>query len=182
MAVKTYRDNLAIVVVIWVANLLGYYTVYFHLRYLEGDYFSNVLAFGGCEAFAYSIAGILTPKLGLRVSHVLQLSLIVLGALSYLVLKQPHPELLPIALGLASLGINWGCSCNWNGNVQIFPVIYAASTNGICNLFGRFASALAPLLAEAAPPKPMMTIMGVCLVGAALSVRLKVGKGRTTSA
>ena len=141
---KVHFRNLLIAIVLWVSNLLSYYTVYFHIRYLGGDYFFNILAFGGCEVAAYAIGAVITAKIGFKASYCTSHIITIVAALLYMALKDNYTDLLPLVMALAGFGIVWGCNVNWNGNALLFPVIYASSTNGICNLFGRFASALAP--------------------------------------
>jgi len=129
---KQHKKNLCIAIVQWVSNLLSYYTVYFNIRHLNGDYFFNTLAFGACELAAYGFGAYLTSKFGLKVSLQTSFTLTFAATILYLLVKDDYAELLPIVLAIAGFGIIWGCNNNWNGNATLFPVIYASSTNGIC--------------------------------------------------
>jgi uncharacterized membrane protein len=68
---EVYRRNLLIAIVLWCSVLMGYYTIYFHIRYLEGDFFYNVLAFGVCELSAYGVGLYFTKKVGVKNSYTL---------------------------------------------------------------------------------------------------------------
>jgi len=153
-----HRRNLARSILLWICNLMAYYTVYFHMRHLKGDYFFNVIAFGGCELAAYALGAFLTKRLGYKASLKASFVLTIVATLLYLLLRESYADALPVVMALAGFAIVWGCSTNWVANSELFPVIYASSTNGICNLFGRFASALAPLIAEIEQPYPMVII------------------------
>lgn len=101
-----------------------------------------MVTFGGCEVAAYAFGGLITSKIGIKASYFGSFSLSVGATVCYLL--STDPEMMPLVLAAAGFGIVWACNVNWNGNAVFFPVIYASSTNGICNLFGRLASIIAP--------------------------------------
>lgn len=171
---KAHLGNLLIAIVLWVVSLMSYYTVYFHIRYLGGDFFINVVVFGTCEVSAYALGGFITSLIGTKPSYLASQGLAIISTCLYLWLRSDHPYLTPVVLAAAGFGIVWACNINWNGNAQFFPVIYASSTNGICNFFGRISSAVAPQLSEISQPYPMIIIALSCLLGCFLSVFLKL--------
>jgi Na+/melibiose symporter-like transporter len=138
--------NLIISICLWSASQASYYTVYFHIRYLPGDLFWNTLVFACCEVSAYFIGSILTKKIGIKPSLVASFLLAIASTGVYLLIRNNEKlqNLTAVALAAAGFGIVWACSINWNGNASFFPVIYASSTNGICNLFGRLSASIAP--------------------------------------
>lgn len=129
---REYLVNLCIAVFSWTACLLAYYTVYFHIRFLGGDFFINIIVFGSCEVSAYAIGQYISSYIGTKKSLGASFGLTVFSTIIYLVVREDHPFLTPICLAAAGFGIVWGCNINWNGNSLLFPVIYASSTNGIC--------------------------------------------------
>jgi len=106
----------------------------------------NTLVFGGCEVTAYAIGSFITNKIGMKASFVCSFMLAVLSTIVYLFIRNSEglQNYTAISLAAAGFGIVWACNINWNGNAAIFPVIFASSTNGICNIFGRLWSSLAP--------------------------------------
>lgn len=49
---------------------------------------------------------------------------------------------------------------------DLFPTIFLATSYGACNVVGRFVSILSPLMAYAASPIPMLTLIafsGLCI-------------------
>ena len=137
-----------IAVVLWIAGLVGYYTVYFHITHLGGDYFYNILAFGIIEILAYGVTGLLTVRFGTKKGYIGSFVLTVLAVVPYLLVWEHHPEYLPAVLALAAFGIIWTMNINWNGNAALFPTIFASSANGLCNLAGRSSSAFSPQISQ----------------------------------
>ena len=64
-------------------------------------------------------------------------------------------------------------------NSQIFPVIFAGTAFGICNIGAKLATILSPYFAEVQPPVPMIIFTILAAVAAVLSffVREKPDKG-----
>ena len=108
-----------IAVYLWTASLMAYYSVYFHVRHLGGDFFLNIVVFSTCEISAYALGGYLTTKIGTKVSLYLSFLLASSSTLLYLLLPVHWTAL---SLAAAGFGIVWACNINWNGNALLFPV------------------------------------------------------------
>ncbi|TNV79478.1 hypothetical protein FGO68_gene17792 [Halteria grandinella] len=171
-----HRRNLILAIIIWSTVLLGYYTIYFHIRYLGGDFFFNSVAFGGTELTAYFFGSMITQRVGVKNSFTISLLMTAFSGLMYALFRSSHPELLPLVLACGGFGVVWGCNICWNSNATLFPVVFSSSTNGVCNLFGRFACAVAPQVAEGKQPYPMLIIAASSLMAAFCSRALVVGK------
>lgn len=87
VANKIYLNNLMIAVFSWVASQLAYYTIYFHIRHLGGDFFINIVVFSVCELSAYAIGQYITSKIGIKKSLAASYALAVLSAIMYLKIR-----------------------------------------------------------------------------------------------
>jgi Na+/melibiose symporter-like transporter len=126
----------------------NYYLIYFQLKYMRGDFYLNTLATSCSELLAYILSGLILTRLGLKLSYLFSFFIVICGSLLYFFLRESHEHLTPLLLIAASFGISSSLNIDWNGNAVIFPVIYASSTNGICNLFARLSNIMAPQVAE----------------------------------
>jgi hypothetical protein len=163
-----------IAIQLWIASLVSYYTLYMHIRYLGGDFFVNSVTFGICEVSACAVGAFLTVKLGTKRSYLISFFMAASSSVFYLLFRNSHSHVLPLVLAVSGFSIVWACNVNWNGNAVLFPVIFASSTNGLCNLFGRLGCALAPQLAELPQPVPMSVITGMCFYAGLLSLALRL--------
>jgi MFS family permease len=94
------------------------------------------------------LSGYILDRLGLKLSLIVSFLTVLAGCCLYLALSQAYEYLIPILLLVSSFGISSVLNIDWNGNSMLFPVIYASSTNGLCNFFARFSNVLAPQVAE----------------------------------
>ena len=113
----------------------------------------NSAASIGSELVSYALSGVILDKIGFKLSYFLSFSVVVLGSLFYIIVSYCVDEtintyLIPGLLLLTSFGISSALNSSWNGNSVMFPVIYAASTNGISNFFARSSTILSPQIAE----------------------------------
>ena len=141
---KVYLSNLLIFVVLWIVGTFNYYLIYFQIKYMKGDVFINTIASSGSEMASYVLSGLILDKIGLKLSYLSSYVIVIIGTIFYVILIENHEDLIPVMLLVTSFGISSCLNINWNGNAQLFPVIFASSTNGICNIFARLSNILAP--------------------------------------
>ena len=140
---------------------------------MRGDFYLNTLAVSCSELLAYVLSGLILTRLGLKYSYFFSFFIVICGSLLYLILRESHEHLTPLLLIAASFGISASLNIDWNGNALIFPVIYASSTNGICNLFARMSNIMAPQAAELQQPTPLVIVAVLSLIGFLLSGSLQ---------
>lgn len=143
------------------------------IRHLQGDFFTNIFIFSGTELFSHFFVGLIINQLSLNTCYLLAFLTAALSSLLYSATRLGHPEVSPYALGLIIFGIIFSTNTNWNGNQFLFPVVYASSTNGICNIFARGVNMVSPQIAEMRQPIPMLVVCGTCAIAAGLSLLLK---------
>ena len=128
----------------WIAFAFNYYLIFFQIRYMEGDFFINTIVSSVSELVAYAISGLIIDRIGMKPSYIFSYSVILIGSVLYVIFRETHANFTPFLLLLTSFGTCFGFNINWNSNALLFPVIYASSTNGICNLFARLLGVLTP--------------------------------------
>lgn len=177
VADKGHLRNLLAFMGLWVVGTFNTYLIFFQIKYLKGDFFVNTLVSCASDIVAYILAGALIERLGIRASYVISFLWCLAGAAMYMCLRSEHPHFIPVFLMVANFGNSWSMNIDWNCNAMLFPVIFASSTNGICNLFARISNILAPQFAELEQPTPVFIFAGMSLIGVVLSLVLKPPKG-----
>ena len=75
------------------------------------------------------------------------------------------------------LGSKFGIACTFNmafaGNLLLFPVSVVITTYGVCNLFARLATILAPYVAELDPRVSEWTFVAVATIALVSTFFLK---------
>ena len=139
---RVHRRNLIISVVLWIVGAGTYYIIYFQVKYLKGDIYTNMLAICFSEMFAYTACGALTQKLGTKRSYLIYFSTMVIGAVLYITVGQIYEATIPFLFLFTCYGCSSACLVNWLTNQKIFPVTYTSSTQGICLFFARCGNIL----------------------------------------
>ena len=78
-----------------------------------------------------------------------------------------------MVLPLSLLVCEFGCAgqfCNlYLAHLDLFPLVFATTTMGVCNIVARSVTIFAPIFAEIPYPVPMITFMIMSLVAALLA-------------
>ena len=103
------------------------------------------------EVLSYSFAGLLFEKAGLKFTFILAY-FVSFGGMFALILYKGDAK---IVFCLLVLGSKFGVAIVFNlaylANYNLFPVIILTTTYGICNVFARFLTIVAPYIAELKP-------------------------------
>lgn len=153
----------------WMAQSFSYYLAFFMVRKIEGDFFVNTFVYSGTELFSHLFVGLIINKLSVNAAYLIAFLTACGSSVMYVIFRGDHPEWVPFFIGLMIFGIIFSTNTNWNSNQFLFPVIYASSTNGLCNIFARGINIISPQIAELDQPIPMIVIGSTCLVAALLS-------------
>lgn len=140
---------------------------------MEGDFFINSIITASADIVAYGVSGFILDRIGLRFSYLASFAVALAGGALYIAFRSINPGLTPIFLLLSNYGNSWGTNIDWNANAMLFPVIYASSTNGVCNLFAMLSTVIAPQIAEFPQPWPIVVAMIMSGVGAVMASFLK---------
>ena len=103
---------------------------------------------GVSEVCANVITGVIFDKLGLKKTYMISYVSGVICSFVYIAFGHEHEIMIPFLLLGAFYGFSSVVMLNWVATPYLFPVIYASSTQGLCNVLARLATILAPQLAE----------------------------------
>lgn len=164
---------MGISVVLWLSTAFGYYLINFEIKYMPGNLYVNVLMSTSAEVLAKAAAYTQQSKLGLKKSYYAGLSVALLGCMLLLMSNGRFESrlILGLCLFVAKFGIAFTFMINYLSIVKLFPTLFCATASGICNFGGRLATIFAPLVAEFAPPTPIL-ILGSLLLAAFTSSTL----------
>jgi len=145
---KTHLRNLIAFMGLWVVGTFNTYLIFFQIKYMKGDFFINTIVSCLSDVVAYILAGLLIERLGIRTSYMYSFVICIIGGFMYMIFRNDHPHFIPLFLLISNFGNSWSLNVDWNSNAMLFPVIFASSTNGICNLLARISNILSPQFAE----------------------------------
>ena len=89
----------------------------------------------------------------------------ILGSVAYMFVETDNNALIAVMISFIKFGVSGTYNIAFLANANLFPAIFGSTAFGICNIFGRIATILAPLTAETDPPIPMMTFTIMAAVG-----------------
>ena len=76
---------------------------------------------------------------------------------------------MPVCLWIGNFGSCANFSNLFIGHLDLFPLVFATTTMGICNVIARGLTVFAPLVAEVEEPYPEITYTFLCFVAAITS-------------
>jgi hypothetical protein len=100
-----------------------------------------------------------------------------LGGVLIVFLGENNENLMPVMVTLAKGGIKVSLDLCYLGNSLTFPAIFAGTTFGICNIFGKVATIVSPVLAEVRPPAPMIVFSVVTAIGTVVPIFIRIVPG-----
>lgn len=129
--------NLLLMTYFWASSSFNYFLTTFMLKYLNGDVFSNVYAAATAEAFGALCCGMLVKRQGLKRTFALSYTIATVGGLLILTIGKEYVGLMPLLVMTIRLGINCSFTLTYLANAMLFPTLFSATSNGICNFFAR---------------------------------------------
>eukprot|EP00347_Sterkiella_histriomuscorum_P019689 403340662 len=173
---KRHLSNFLIILVFWIVSSFDYYLISFQMKYINGDIFINTIVSSVSEVIAYILSGAFYMYIGFRISFLVSFIIAIIGSLFYVIFKNTASNAL---ISVMILGSKFGISASFNlvylAN-SLFPPLYASTVMGLCNMFARVASMIAPQIAEVEGPVPMILFCIFAGVAAVLSLFIRPGK------
>jgi MFS family permease len=166
---------LIVMIIMWVTASINSMLINLYLKYVPGGVYLNFSIAGIAEILADICAGIVFSKLGPRWTFVAGYAISILGGGLMIFQNDFASQDLLIAsfVLLAKFGSSMvQCVC-YIATPWLFPVLLCGTAFGICNLFGRFSQAAAPILAELEIPLPMEVFTAISAVGLVASFFVK---------
>ena len=136
---------------VWTAASFGYYLIGYQLKYIRGDFFINGLVSSSSEIAAYITSGTLLRVVGIK--NTLQFSYLIgfLGMFFLLVTTTDNQIWLSFFILGGKFGISQAFLVAFVAMSVLFPASISSTSFGICNVFSRIATVLAPFVAELKP-------------------------------
>ena len=129
--------------------------------------FNNTYASSGSEIVAFALTGLIYKKFGTRTTMCMGWIIALIGGLLILILSSQYEAWMPIFVMFAKFGVSVSFALVYIVTVTIFPTLFCGTAFGVCNLFARGFSVLAPQVAELSDPIPM-TIFSILAAIAAI--------------
>ncbi len=149
------RSNLIVISCFWVASNFGYYLIMFNMKHLAGNIFTNTIFCSTADVLGYFTTGIIFQYVGGKKSILASFSIAGLSGMGALYFKS-RPDLISFFLFGCRLGVAAACNVVTILNLTVFPSDFMSTSFGICNIFARLSSILAPIIAELDDPLPFL--------------------------
>lgn len=121
---------------------------------------------------ASAFSGYLYEKIGIKATLSSMFAVSTIGALLYTIVDPINN----VAISLMTLTTKFGVSATFNvaylANSHLFPTIFGSTCFGICNIFARIATIVAPEMAEIHKPLPMIVFSILSGIGIIVSFLL----------
>lgn len=156
LKVKRHFKNLLIMVYLWCASSFGLYLINFQSKYLDGDFYLNLLLPAIADIPVQILGGLLFHHTGARITLPIFYAMSILGSLGILFFGGNGIILDSILVMMARCGIKVAFDFCYITNSQIFPAIFAGTAFGMCNFGGKLFTILSPMIAEVDKPYPMI--------------------------
>lgn len=78
--------------------------------------------------------------------------------------------MVPICLFLMNSGVSASFGNLYIGHLDLFPVVFASTAMGICNISARCITIFAPVVAELTEPTPEIIFTVMCVTGGIISL------------
>ena len=176
----TILTNLVVVTLIWLTCSFDFYLIQFLVNTFEQVYLSGIGS-SLSDLLGYSTGGILSTKLGVKGAFLSGFTLATCGGLVILFYGLAHQSspIFPVLVLVAKYGIGVSFNTAFVSHNQIFPVLFAATAMGYCNMFARLFSAGSSIFANLEEPIPMLMFTGTAAATAIASLFLRVPKQNT---
>jgi hypothetical protein len=147
------------------ASAFNYYLINFLLKSLSGNIFVITSVSSGGEIAAYMLGGVAYQKIGIKPTLCGCFAISCLGSLSLITFgsNPSYKNLIPVMILFTRFGVSATFNISYLANAQLFPPIFAGTAIGICSMFAKFSTIIAPILAEVKAPIPM--IVFACFTG-----------------
>lgn len=141
------------------------------MKYVKGNIYTNSSISSLSELLSYVFSGVFFKKIGMKPSFFICFTISIIGAALYIIFEN-NENLIPLFILLAKFGVTSTFNTVYLANAMMFPSILVASSFGICNIFARCATIIAPEMAEVPLPTPMIVFIILDGLGAMFSILL----------
>lgn len=153
------------------AASFDYYLINFYLKYIPGNVFINTIVSSLSSGVSCYISGVIILKLGSQNGMCITFALCFFSAILLLIAESSKwLNVIPFAVLAAQFGVSSAFGMLYMCTLQYFPSQFLGTVFGVCNVTARSVTIMSPMVAEAAQPTPVLTIILSCL-GAVIATR-----------
>ena len=147
-----FRHNLIICVMLWTGTTFSQYLASYTLKNLPGDFYMNLYASTSSEVAAIILSGIFAAEYNFK--STLMGGYVLAAVTGFLVAmgNGKYEYLYALAVLLSRFGVCITFNMNYVAVQRLFPSAILSTVFGITNVFARFITVFAPLIAERPDP------------------------------
>ena len=169
--------NLALMTAIWTTCSFTYYLAKFQLKFIAGNVFVNSLSSSVADALSRPVAYFAYKCMHTRRVMLMFFTISAVGSIPVMFSENASVGFksyaVPACLWIANFGSCGNFSNLYIGHLDLFPMVFATTTMGICNVVARALTVLAPIVAEIKEPYPEITYTALCFVAAITSIFIR---------
>jgi Na+/melibiose symporter-like transporter len=162
--VPTFRNNLIILTLLWVAVSFDFYLMGFYLTNMEGDINQNSLWQGVGMILAFIMSAPIIDRLGFKRSFAFFFVLSIIPAALYTMIPHKSATLISVLVFVGRLGICPCYSLTFIASNQLFPPAIKSSLFALCNIVARAVCMVAPIVALMKDPFPFQIFGFLALI------------------
>ena len=170
---KDIMVNLFLMAIIWTSCAFSYYLAMFKVTFVAGNVFRNAVSQSMADAISRPTAYIAYKYSNTKKVMFLFFMISALGSIP-VIFSQGTSEgfkkyIVPVCLWIGNFGSCANFSNLFIGHLDLFPLVFATTTMGICNVIARGLTVFAPLVAEVEEPYPEIIYTVLCFMAAITS-------------
>ena len=150
---------------------MGFYGLAYVIKYLDGNIFLNFYTSSAGECFGKLSVILLLRWISPRQTLLLGLSVSSVGLL-LLILCNDRPDLMPLVLAIARIGVCIGFVALYLCAVMCYPTILANTVMGVCVTIGKGGTIFAPMIVELEAPWNLVFVLVIVALSAIVSTCL----------
>ena len=158
------RYNVIICTILWTGTTFSQYLASYTLKNLPGDFYKNIYASTSSEVAAILLSGIFASQFNFKSTLIFGYVLAFVSG--FFVTTNPFESetIFAFFVLLSRFGVCITFNMNYVAVQRLFPSVVLSTVFGITNVFARFITVLAPMIAERPEPQPMALFTSIMLL------------------
>lgn len=172
---RTMMINFWILALMWTTSDINFYTITFFMPYVPGDVFLNTTYSISSEIISNVASGVIFNRLGVKYSFIVGYILASIGSL-LIATTTSEGHRMGFFVLFAKLGIGYTFNVAYISTPRFFPANITATVWGLLNVVARFIAVVAPMIAVAPAPIPMVVFFTLSVISATIVNLLNTDK------
>ena len=150
------------ITLLWTVTSFSFYCCNLLIKYIPGDFENNAIVMSGTDILSPTLAGVLIGNFSFSAKRLFILFSLTTALCTTAMIVTVDDEdanwTAPALIGLARSGMAASFTTLYLTHLSFFPTLFAVTSMGIANFVARSFVAIAPIVAEADYPKPVIVI------------------------